>query len=118
MEPKKAAEENYNRHSLRKEINEMDNTSNKDVERIQKRINKFMGTENPDAMKHFKLGFHPYEDKDSLKVDGMYGNFTKFRIKRFLDLDEALTADSVFNKVKDERDTYLKEKEKFWKGEY
>ena len=118
MEPKKVQENtDYNRHSLKKDIHSMDIKSNKSVKGIQKRLNKFLSTENPNAMRHFKLGYHPYEDKDSLKVDGMYGSQTKLRIKKFLDLNEALTTDSVFSKLKEDRLEYLEEKDKYWKGE-
>ena len=77
-----------------------------------------MSTDNPKSMKFFKLGFMTVEDKYSLKVDGIRGPRTNFRIKKFLELNEALTSDSVFNKLNESRKEYEDERDKYWKGEY
>ena len=106
------------RHDIAKDVKNLGYDDNKKVKDIQKKLNLYMSTDNPKAMKFFKLGFMPVEDKDSLKVDGIRGPRTNFRIKKFLELNEALTSDSVFNKLNESRKEYEDERDKYWKGEY
>ena len=118
--PKEEKKEPYyegQRHDIYKQIKTLGYDDNKKVESVQKSLNTYMSVNNPKAMKFFKLGVMPYEDKDSLKVDGIRGSSTELRIKKFLDLNEALTSDSVFNKLNESRKEYETAKDKYWKGE-
>tara|TARA_R100000656_G_scaffold124707_1_gene103572 strand:- start:2353 stop:2829 length:477 start_codon:yes stop_codon:yes gene_type:complete len=106
MPPQNNNSKDYDRHDIKKDIDNMDINSNEDVLRIQKRLNTFLSIDNPDAMKHFKAGYSPYEQKDFLPLDGMYGKHTRQRIGKFLRLSNKLTSDSVFQALEGQRTDY------------
>ena len=103
----KPEKEVLSRHGVRAHADSIDYKKNKDIKELQKNLNEYLGPE----------GVNAYDKKDSLKVDGIYGPRTQFRLKRFRDLDEHITQDSVFNAIKNQREQWEIERSKYWKGE-
>ena len=84
------------RHQVRAHADNIDYRKNKDIKELQKNLNEYLGPE----------GVNAYSKKHSLRVDGIFGPRTQFRLQKFKDLYEHITQDSVFNAIKNQREQW------------
>jgi hypothetical protein len=105
---KKQKQEHYTRHEIKADYESFRQGGMKDRKKakdIQHKLNWFLGEDNPDVPTSLK--YFPYEKHEYMPEDSTWGQKSNFRYKKFLDLDAAISQDSVFQElIKGQKEFY------------
>lgn len=103
-------EESYSRHEIKANYADFRQGGMKDrkmAHKLQHQLNWFLGEDNDNVNPMVRTKFFPYLKDEYMPEDSTWGKKSEFRYKRFLDMDKAISQDSIFQElIKGQKEFY------------